>query len=69
MTSEHSPTLQDIAADQDCWYQNAGAHYREVAHWLRGVAAKCRLPSTQRELLSLASRYERRAGRFEKGWR
>jgi hypothetical protein len=68
MTNEHTPTLQNIATDRDCWYQNAGAHCREVAHWLRGVAAKCRLPSTQRELLGLASRYERRAGRFEKGW-
>jgi len=26
-------------------------HYRELAHRLRGIAAKCRLPYTQRELL------------------
>jgi hypothetical protein len=69
MTNEHTPTLQDIATDRDCWYQSAGAHYREVARWLRGVAARCRLPSPQRELLTLARRYERRADRFESGWR
>jgi hypothetical protein len=26
------------------WSADAGKHYRELAHWLRGVAAKCRLP-------------------------
>jgi hypothetical protein len=69
MTEKHTPTLQDIAADQDRWLQNAGVHYREVAHWLRGVAARCRLPNPQRELLTLARRYERRAERFDTGWR
>ena len=34
---------------------------RELAHWLRGVAAKCRLPATQKEILNLARRYESRA--------
>jgi hypothetical protein len=37
--------LQDIATDRDCWYQNAGAHYRGGAHWLRGVAAKATVRS------------------------
>ena len=39
-------------------------HYRELAHWLRGVAAKCRLPHTQKELLNLAGRYDARADRI-----
>ena len=68
MLDERTLTLQEIAADRDWWYRNSGAHYREVAHWLRGTAAKCRLPNPQRELLSLARRYERRAERFDKGW-
>jgi hypothetical protein len=55
---------REIAADRDSWQRHAGAHYREVAHWLRGVAARCRLPYTQRELLNLARRYERRADHF-----
>jgi hypothetical protein len=60
MSDEHTPTLQDIAADR-WWSANAGMHYRELAHWLRGIAAKCRLPYTQRELLDLARRYDARA--------
>ena len=59
--------VQDIAADRDHWSQHAGKHYRELAHWLRGVAAKCRLPNPQRELLSLASRYDRQADHFDRG--
>ena len=47
--------LQKTAADRDWWSADAGKHYRELAHWLRGVAAKCRLPYTQKELLKLAS--------------
>jgi hypothetical protein len=61
--------VQDITADRDCWFRNAGEHYREVAHWLRGVAARCRVANPQRELLDLARRYERRADRFDTGWR
>jgi hypothetical protein len=61
MSDEHTPTLQQIAADRDWWSERAGAHYRELAHWLRGVAAKCRLPATQKEILNLARRYESRA--------
>ena len=51
---------QDIAAG-DWRSRDAGKHYRELAHWLRGIAAKCRFPGTQRELLSLARRYDARA--------
>jgi len=68
MTNEYTPTLQDIASDRDWWFPHAGAHYRELAHWLRGVAARCHLASPQRELLALARRYELRADRFENGW-
>jgi hypothetical protein len=42
MSQEHMPTLQNIAADRDWWSADAGEHYRELAHWLRGVAAKWR---------------------------
>jgi hypothetical protein len=66
MTDEHTPTLHEIAADRDGWLRHAGAHYRQVAHWLRGVAARCRLPNTQRKLLDLARRYERRAKHAER---
>jgi len=82
MSDEHTLTLrppeagipgecpvQDLAADEDRWLRKAGTHYREVAHWLRGVAARCHLPNPQRELLTLARRYERRADRFDTGWR
>jgi hypothetical protein len=65
MSHEHTPTLQDIAADLDWWSKDGGRHYRELAHWLRGIAAKCRLPNPQRELLSLARRYEIRANHLE----
>jgi hypothetical protein len=51
MSDEHTPTLQNIAADRDCWSAHAGEQYRELAHWLRGIAAECRLPYSQRELL------------------
>lgn len=61
MSDEHTLTLQHTAADRDRWSQHAGNHYRELAHWLRGVAAKCRLPNPQRELLGLARRYDRQA--------
>jgi hypothetical protein len=67
MSNEYTPILQAAATDRDRWYPNAAAHYRDVAHWLRGVAARCSLPSPQRELLTLARRYERRADRFENG--
>ena len=67
MSDDHTLKLQDIAAERDRWSQHAGKHYRELAHWLRGVAAKCRLPNPQRELLGLASRYDRRADHFDRG--
>ena len=65
MTDEHTPTLHDIA-DRDWWLRDSGAHYCELAGWLRGIAAKCRLPNPQQELLKLARRYEGRAGNFER---
>jgi hypothetical protein len=55
-------TLQEIAADRDCWSAHAGEQYRELAHWLRGIATKCRLPYTQKELLKLARRSDRLGG-------
>jgi hypothetical protein len=63
MSDEYTPTLQDIAADRDWWSAHAGAHYRELARWLRGIAAKCQLPYSRRELLDLARRYDARAER------
>ena len=61
-SDEHTLTLQEIAADRDCWSAHAGEQYRELAHWLRGIAAECRLPYTQKELLKLARRYDRLGG-------
>jgi hypothetical protein len=66
MSDEHTPTLQQTAADRD-WSVHAGKHHRELAHWLRGIAAKCRLPYSQRELLDLARRYDARAERIGRG--
>jgi hypothetical protein len=64
MSDEYTPTSQDIAADRDWWQGDAGKHYRELAHWLRGIAAKCRLPNPQRELLDLARHYDIRANQL-----
>jgi len=64
MSDEHTPTLQEIAADRDLWSAEAGKHYRELAHSLRGIAAKSPLPHTQQELLDLARRYDTRADRI-----
>jgi hypothetical protein len=60
MTEQYTLTLRDIAADREWWRGNA-AHYQELATWLREVAAWCRLPNPQRELLKLAVQYERQA--------
>ena len=32
MSDEHTPTLQNIAADRDWWSVDAGRHYHELAH-------------------------------------
>jgi hypothetical protein len=66
MSDERTPTLQGIAADRDWWSADAGTHYRELVHWLRGIAAKCRLPYTQKELVNLARRYEMRADNLDR---
>jgi hypothetical protein len=31
----YTPTLQQIAADRDWWQLDDGAHYKELATWLR----------------------------------
>jgi hypothetical protein len=64
MSDEYTSTLQVIPSDRCSWPWDGGAHYRELAAWFRGVAARCCLPNPQRELLSLAKRYERRADHF-----
>ena len=66
MSDEHTPTLQGIGTDRDWWLRDSGAHYRELAAWLRGIAAKCRLPNPQQELLRLARQYERNAAYLER---
>jgi hypothetical protein len=38
----------------------AGEHYREIAAKLRDVARYCRFPGARRELVHLASNYDRR---------
>jgi hypothetical protein len=64
MSDEYTPTLQDIAADRNRWSADAGKHYSELAHSLRGIAAKCPLPYTQKELLDLARLYDNTADRI-----
>jgi hypothetical protein len=66
MSDGYTPTLRDIAADRDWWLRDSGAHYWELATWLREVAGKCRLRNPQRELLTLARRYERIATQLER---
>ena len=66
MSDEHTPTLQSIGTDRDWWLRDSGAHYRELASWLRGIAAKCRLPNPQQELLRLSRQYERGATYLER---
>jgi hypothetical protein len=66
MSDEHTPTLNNLDADRDWWSADAGRHYHELAHWLRGIAAKCRLPYSQRKLLDLARRYDARADRLSR---
>jgi hypothetical protein len=41
--------------------QSDSAHYRDMARKLRELARQFRFPGARQELLSLASRYERRA--------
>jgi hypothetical protein len=48
------------------WWQLDGAHYKELAAWLREVARKYRLPNPQNELLRLARTYERRADHLDR---
>src|SRR2546423_1199363 len=48
------------------WCQSSGTHYRKLASWLREIGGKCRLPNPQRELLSLARRYELRADHLDR---
>jgi hypothetical protein len=67
MSDERRPISQGIAADHDCWQGDAGKHYCELAHWLRGIAAKCRLPNPQQELLGLARHYDIKANRLSGG--
>jgi len=52
--------------DDKAWCQSSGTHYRELAAWLREIGGKCRLPNPQRELLSLARRYELRADHLDR---
>jgi hypothetical protein len=47
--------------DRDWWQLDSGAHYRELAEWLRDVARRCRFASPRRDLLGLARKYEGRA--------
>jgi hypothetical protein len=41
--------------------QSDSGHYREMAQKLRELAREFRFPGARKELLDLASRYERRA--------
>jgi hypothetical protein len=52
MPDENMLTLQDIAPYRNWWFQDAGAHYRKLAQWLRERASMCCLPVPQREFLA-----------------
>jgi hypothetical protein len=67
MSDGQMPTFRDTAADRDWWQGDAKRHYRELAHWLRGIAAKCRLPNPQQELLDIARHYDIRANDLSRG--
>jgi len=67
MSDEYTLTLQQSAADRNWWSAHAGKHYRDLAHRLRGIAASCRLPYSQGELLDLARRCDARADRIGRG--
>ena len=43
-----------------------GAHYREMAERLRGLAHLSRSPGIRRELIDLAKRYDRRGDHFDR---
>jgi hypothetical protein len=45
--------------------QSDSEHYREMAGKLRELARRFRFPGARRELLTLASGYERRADQLE----
>jgi hypothetical protein len=45
--------------------QSDSGHYREMARKLRELAREFRFPGARRELLDLASRYERRADNLD----
>jgi hypothetical protein len=53
------------AGDVDSGQASDGALYREMANRLRAVARDCRLRIAQRELLTLARRYDRRADHLD----
>jgi hypothetical protein len=45
--------------------QSDSGHYREMAQRLRELAHEIRFPGARKELLALASRYERRAANLD----
>jgi hypothetical protein len=59
-TEAEMTTEDDVAPPSE-----AGDHYREVASTLRLVASRTRFPNVRREILDLASRYERRGHHFD----
>src|SRR5262249_28509688 len=42
-----------------------GAHFREIAQGLRTLARRCRYPGARKELLELATSFDRRADHFD----
>ena len=50
---------------RDCCLPIDGSHYREMAHGLRKLAQQCRFAGARRELLQLATSYERRGDHFD----
>lgn len=61
MSNEYQQNSRYIEQERQRFAATAGPHYRKLAGTLRVLALECRLPNPQRELLSLARRYDRMA--------
>jgi hypothetical protein len=57
----HRRYCSKIAADRNWWLGDAGAHYRELATWLRDSRPEMPSNDPQRELLDLGVREKSRA--------
>ena len=66
MSDEYQQNSRYIEQERQRFAATAGPHYRKLAGTLRALALECRLPNPQRELLSLARRYDRTAAHLDR---